>query len=337
MIIIPGGLSICYKMLQALLLILGNDLPNDLISIVVGYVRFEGIQVNFLQGHAHAVLSLVALPDGRLVSGSSDETIRIWDLVTGACQVLKQPGEVMSLLVLPDGRLVCGPADGVIHVWDLLIGTYQTLRGHTDRVMSLAALPDNQFASGSDDGSIRVWDLKTNTSQVLFQHTDGIKSLTVLVDGRLACGTQDGIICLLDPIARRTQVLRIHTSTVMDLAVLSDGQLVSAGGIKDTNIYIWDLSILPTDQGFRRSITEVCPGHDNLGKVEHTDSVRSLVVLPDGRLVSGSRDKTIRIWDLVTGTCQVLDEYNDGIVCLLVLSDGRLVCGFHDKTIRIWI
>lgn len=69
----------------------------------------------------------------------------------------------------------------------------------------------------------------------------------------------------------------------------------------------------------------------------HTNSVVGLAVLPDGRLVSGSYDKTIRIWDLVLGTSQVLEGHNQAVMSLAVLPDGRLVSGSHDKTIRIWV
>lgn len=65
-------------------------------------------------------------------------------------------------------------------------------------------------------------------------------------------------------------------------------------------------------------------------------SVVSLAVLPDGRLASGSFDKTIRIWDLVTGSSEILEGHISPVKALAVLPDGRLASGPVDRTILIW-
>ncbi len=69
----------------------------------------------------------------------------------------------------------------------------------------------------------------------------------------------------------------------------------------------------------------------------HFDSVLSLAVLPDGKLVSGFLDNTIKIWDPDTGECiKTLGGHSGPVECLAVLPDGRLVSGSGDNTIKIW-
>jgi WD40 repeat protein len=66
----------------------------------------------------------------------------------------------------------------------------------------------------------------------------------------------------------------------------------------------------------------------------HTGSIYSLVQLQDGRLASGSRDKTIRIWN-VDGTSIEWKGHTDSVYCLFQLHDGRIASG-SNRNIRIW-
>ncbi len=66
------------------------------------------------------------------------------------------------------------------------------------------------------------------------------------------------------------------------------------------------------------------------------DSISCLVVLQDGRLVAGSSDRNLRVWD-TDGKCEhVLSAHTGVITCVVALPDGRIVSGGNDKTVRIW-
>ena len=71
----------------------------------------------------------------------------------------------------------------------------------------------------------------------------------------------------------------------------------------------------------------------------HTDRVWSVAVSPDGRhIVSGSRDKTLRVWELGTGRClNTLQGHTSLGLSVAVSPDGRhIVSGSWDKTLRVW-
>jgi WD40 repeat protein len=72
-------------------------------------------------------------------------------------------GTVSSLAVLQNGDLASGSADQTIKIWDSLTGTLKkTLTGHSDWVRSLAVLQNGDLASGSSDKTVKIWDFQHN-------------------------------------------------------------------------------------------------------------------------------------------------------------------------------
>ncbi|KAG1891650.1 WD40-repeat-containing domain protein [Suillus fuscotomentosus] len=104
-------------------------------------------------------------PDGtRIVSGSDDQTIRLWDAGTG--QPVGEPlkghtGLIRTVSFSPDGtRIVSGSDDQTIRLWDAGTGKSvgKPLEGHTSWITSVLFSPDgNRIISCSRDGTVRVW------------------------------------------------------------------------------------------------------------------------------------------------------------------------------------
>jgi len=83
------------------------------------------------------------------VSGSFDQTVRLWDAATGAAQQTLEghTGWVRSVAFSPDGKqVVSGSFDQTVRLWDAATGAaQQTLEGHTDLVWSVAFSPDSKL------------------------------------------------------------------------------------------------------------------------------------------------------------------------------------------------
>ena len=71
---------------------------------------------------------------------------------------------------------------------------------------------------------------------------------------------------------------------------------------------------------------------------QHKRSINSIQVdLNSNKLISLSEDKTIKIWNLVTGDCLgALNENQDWVTSMLLIPNNRLVSGSWDKSIKIW-
>ena len=112
---------------------------KGIIDIISAYSQeLEGICSLVLEGHSGFVTALAVLPDGKLASASWDETVRVWDAVSGA-GLLTFAGHTKSVIsalaVLPDGKLASGSWDKMVRVWDAASGAcLLTLAGHTDCV-----------------------------------------------------------------------------------------------------------------------------------------------------------------------------------------------------------
>ena len=100
----------------------------------------------------------------RIVSGSVDKSVRVWDASTGVeLKELKGHTSVVnSVGFSSDGkRIVSGSYDSSVRVWDALTGVeLKKLEGHTSWANSVGFSSDGmRIVSGSSDHSVRVWDV----------------------------------------------------------------------------------------------------------------------------------------------------------------------------------
>ena len=69
----------------------------------------------------------------------------------------------------------------------------------------------------------------------------------------------------------------------------------------------------------------------------HTDWVYCVVQLADGRALSASDDKSLRVWDLTTGSCtQELTWHTKAVYYVVQLADGRIASCSDDNSLRVW-
>ena len=112
---------------------------HELAPICKGVEEAWHLCTRTIEGHSYGVSSVVFSLDSKcIVSGSLDNTIRLWDAVSGAhLNTLEgHSGGVYSVSFSPDGKsIVSGSSDNTIRLWDAVSGAHlNTLEGHSGSV-----------------------------------------------------------------------------------------------------------------------------------------------------------------------------------------------------------
>ncbi|CAD8158478.1 unnamed protein product [Paramecium pentaurelia] len=283
-------------------------------------------ELNKLDGHSSSVRSV----GNTLASGSSDQSILIWDVKTGQqkAELDGHSNDVNSVCFSPDGNtLASGSVDKSIRLWDVKTGQQRAeLDGHLSYVYSVCFSPDgNTLASGSVDMSIRLWDVKTGQQRAeLDGHSNRVWSVCFSPDGNtLASGSGDNSIRIWDvKTGQQKAELDGHSGTVVSVCFSPVGNTLASGSI-DNSIRLWDVKT----------------GQQKAELDGHSNDVNSVCFSPDGNtLASGSSDQSIRLWDVKTGQQKAkLDGHTSYVYSVCFSPDGNtLASGSVDKSIRLW-
>jgi WD40 repeat protein/serine/threonine protein kinase len=295
-----------------------------------------------LKGHTGQINSISLNSDGHwCLSGSSDFTLRLWDMKNGKCaRTFQRPWEESinnSRVTLADGREVKPelPRGGILAAekWVLYRITLPDGREYfhhepmrTFEVCSVALSAGGRLAlSGGTDHKLRLWELSSGKCLRVFEgHTDSVHSVTLSADSRLALsGGWDKTLRLWElKSGRCLRILEGHTGGVMSVALSADCRL-GLSGSADKTLRLW----------------EICSGRCLRIFEGHVHHVPSSALSVDGRLaLSGSYDKTLRLWDVSSGKClRVLEGHTGWINSVALTTDARwAVSGGEDGKVLLW-
>jgi len=239
------------------------------------------------------VFCLCVYQNSKLIIGSRDKSIKIYELASGDC--LKtidsaHSNSVFCLKVIKKDLFLSGSSDNTIKMWDINTFTcILQLIGHTGHIRCLEQLANYNICSGSNDFTIRVWDTSGNCINKLAGHTNGVLCMKLLNNGCLATGSHDCTIKLWSNLDNSKfecfKTLRGHSSWIIVIEATSQDILISCSG--DKTIKIWSIDSASTLQTL----------------AGHTGVVYCIKLNTDKQLISASDDKTLRFWDLETGLC----------------------------------
>jgi WD40 repeat protein len=219
-----------------------------LIDFATGRVR------RLLEGHENVIFGLAFSRDSRLlISGSADDTARLWDTATGtSLHTLRgHKDHIYAVAFSPDGRLaVTGSFDHTLRLWRVSDGSLvRTLAGHEDKVKSVAFTPDGKYLlSGSYDNTIRLWDgVSGRFIKVLARQNRNLASLSITPDskhvltgsGQTRSGQFTNNVFSI-PDGDRIAQFDKHANIVLATAISPDGATAATGGAEE-EIWLWDI------------------------------------------------------------------------------------------------
>ncbi|OLT59008.1 WD40 repeat domain-containing protein [Moorena bouillonii] len=310
-----------------------------------------GPLLSTLIGHGDSVNAVAVTPDGtRVISGSSDNTVKVWNLNTGA-EIFTLKGHsarVHAVAVTPDGtRIISGASDHTVRVWSLATGKeIQRFNGHSHPVVAVAVTPNGKevvSVSVAKINSIKVWDLETAKEELTLKgHKDIVRTVAITSDNRVISGSDDGTINVWDLTNGKMlfsfnepriysvyggHIVNIQWQPVYAMAVtLDDKWLISGSGYSEqstNNLIIWNLET--------KKIAFTLKGHKN--------PISALAVTLDGKqVIYTSFDNTIKVWNLESQE-EIFTFYghDDSIYDITITPDGKtIISASKDKTLKIW-
>jgi WD40 repeat protein len=256
-----------------------------------------------LTGHKSVVLAVAAAEGGRkLLTGSVDRTLKLWDVATGKVLGSYDAKSVVCAIAAKKDspRVVIGTADGWIAMLEATesgIKLISTTGAHTSGVAGVALRPDGrEIASVGGDGSVRAWTIGDKNALTIRLNFDPIANpggngpyplscVSYSNDGKLfAVGGQEGLIRITDVnTGREARTLRGHSDWISSIAFGQDNKSVISAGV---------------DKAVRRFPL----GESDIAPVPgHARAAGCVAVSPDGKSAVTVAAEEIKHWDLVAG------------------------------------
>ncbi|KAI9471134.1 Lissencephaly-1 [Coemansia sp. RSA 989] len=257
-----------------------------------------------------------------LATASEDMTVKIWDSESGDFErTLKGHTKTVQDMAF-DAKgavLVTCSADLTLRVWDVAdeYKCVRTLHGHDHCVSAVSFVGTDKIVSASRDKTIKVWELSTGYCiKTLTGHSDWVRGLGVSPDARMLCtASNDQSVRLWDLASGECKGDMRGHENVVEVAKF----------------------VPPAAHPFLRRLAGLPPVPVAKANGTAPDTTED-AVSASYFVISGSRDKTLRLWDCASQQLlHTFKGHDDWVRDFVVHPSGKtMITVSDDKTMRIW-
>ena len=294
--------------------------------------------VHKLVGHKGTVTA-IAIDDSKVLSGSKDQSVRLWDIDSGKIIWSHELASSASHVALdPTGHLACagGAFRGTVWLWDSRTGKQiRKLQGDGEELRGLCFSRDgDQLAACFSSNEVKIWDLESEQCQTIRSDAelDAIRDLVFLDDGCIAVASNRGVstLCKNQTGTWQATSLGDHTTFTVNCFATDAKRNELVTGSPDGSIRFWDVD--------RRQ-------EKSNERIRVADPVKYLAYGPAGTMLVGTErqarrgiDRTVRRVDRISGQSLAWIEGHADSVLQLVFDrkSKTLVSLSDDETIRVW-
>ncbi|KAI9055303.1 hypothetical protein LZ554_000263 [Drepanopeziza brunnea f. sp. 'monogermtubi'] len=294
----------------------------------------------YLNGHGDSIYC-VQFDENKIITGSRDKTIRVWDMRTLACTLVIGPPDVIN-----DPSLRVDENNNAVHyaTWPNPDNSGQFIRGHDSHpaiisypmchIQSILCLQYDEeiLVTGSSDSTVIIHDMKSRMkAECNFQpfrpirklqyHTAAVLDLTFDKRYIVTC-SKDLTICVSDRATGSCLKQLSGHSGPVNAVQLRGNTIVSCSG--DFLVKMWDITNFSIIQDLRA----------------HTKGLACSQFSEDSKYIaSAGNDKSIRIWNANTYDCiHNIENAHAALVRSLHIDSisGRLISGSYDSSIKVF-
>jgi WD40 repeat protein len=303
-----------------------DDKTRKEADIYLQKAMYNVLEKNRLIGHNHYIVNvLFSLNNQFIVTGSSDNTLKIWSREGELLKdlVRQQEAELQSIdLDQNNQRLAAGYADGTVEILTFENELTSSFISHTQPLRYLQFHPKNQMiVTAHVDGKIKLWQDDGSLIREFFSNEKSVNCAIFSPDGKLiVTAHNDHLIRIWNLEGELLKVLTGHTAEVTAISYSKDGNFLVTGGNDDT-VRLWSI-----DGKFNQII-----GY-------HNSTVYGVDFSPDGNtIVSASFDKTIKIWNRKGRNLATLQNNQKSLGKVAFSPDGKqIVSGDWEGIARLW-
>lgn len=298
-----------------------------------------------------------------------EKVISVWNLAKNKMEakLIGHETNINCMTISKDNKLIISGSgryylktDNTVRVWNLAKKCQEAVfNEHSNMIISVSITDNSKFVvSGSYDKTIRLWNLITKLQEHIILCHDRAWPLTITKNNKfILSGTTNGQLVLFNPINKQERtLLKDHKIPIKNTAVTKSGRFLVT--VTEYQILVLTLpknhqeasknhNILPTcdnlleskQSGYKRVLWKLLKKKYNFEARHHFSEINSIALTGDGKFaVTGSNDKTVRVWDLAEKSQVCYFNGHTGCVkSVAITSDDKYaISGSTDKTVRIW-